>query len=119
MQAKSVWSDTSIPIKLAKQFNLPFPEKGADGLFETVSGEHHAYQVKFRSDWPSLTWGELSTFVGITDHLVNRLLITNCNSIAKELYAARDSILSGAMTLTTPTSRLWRHSDGYFSAIER
>ena len=73
MQAKSVWSDTSVPIKLAKKFRLPFPEKGADGLFETVSGEYHAYQVKFRTNRPSLTWGELSTFVGITDHLDHRL----------------------------------------------
>jgi hypothetical protein len=56
MQAKSVWSDTSIPIKLAKQFNLPFPEKGVDGLFETVSGAHHTYQVQFRSDRPSPVW---------------------------------------------------------------
>ncbi len=46
---------------------------GVDGVFKTVSDEFNAYQVKFRTDHKSITWGDLSTFMGLIDK-VNHLL---------------------------------------------
>jgi len=37
-------------------------DMGADGVIETPLGQYDAYQVKFRSGRPNLTWDELSTF---------------------------------------------------------
>src|ERR1035437_5167204 len=42
-----------------------------------------AYQVKFRTGRPALTWRELSTFIGLTDspHIHSRVLLTNCDEL--------------------------------------
>jgi hypothetical protein len=50
---------------------------GVDGVFKTVSDEFNAYQAKFRKDRVSLTWSELSTFMGLTDKVNQRVLFTN------------------------------------------
>jgi superfamily II DNA or RNA helicase len=50
---------------------------GADGLIRTRSGQFRAYQVKYRTHRKALTWAVLSTFFGITDGSVDRLLFTN------------------------------------------
>jgi predicted helicase len=42
-----------------------------------------AYQVKFRTGRPALTWRELSTFIGLADspHIHSRVLLTNCDEL--------------------------------------
>ena len=47
-------------------------DKGVDGVFATQLGGHHAYQVKFRTGRPSLTWDELSNFIGLVDRVDRR-----------------------------------------------
>ena len=54
---------------------------GVDGVFKTVSNEFNAYQAKFRTDRKSITWGDLSTFMGLTDKVSQRVLFTNSNDI--------------------------------------
>ena len=83
--AKAVWPSSSIPQRLLREYALPVPDKGVDGLVLTASDEHHAYQVKFRTGRPNLTWRELSTFVGISDKTDGRFLFTNCEKLPKEL----------------------------------
>lgn len=80
-QAKVVWSYGDIPRKLKRELSLSENDMGVDGLFETPQGEYNAYQVKFRTGRPPLTWGELSTFFGLTDQVNQRVLVTNCDAL--------------------------------------
>src|SRR2546430_3046991 len=81
-KAKHVWPGASVPHSLRKRLALTIGDKGVDGIFETQLGEHHAYQAKFRTGRPSLTWDELSTFIGLADRVEQRLLFTNCDRFA-------------------------------------
>lgn len=81
-KAKQVWPGASVPHSLRKRLALTIGDKGVDGVFETPLGKHHAYQVKFRTGRPSLTWDELSTFIGLADRVDQRVLITNCDRFA-------------------------------------
>ncbi|NQT37164.1 MAG: Helicase associated domain protein [Planctomycetes bacterium] len=81
VQAQQVWPGDAIPIPVMQQLNLPTGDMGVDGVFRTTLGEYCAYQVKFRSRRPALTWTELSTFMGLTDHVGQRVLLTNCDDL--------------------------------------
>lgn len=81
-QAREVWpGDTMLP-SLQQRLRLPLKDMGVDGVFITTSDETACYQAKFRSGRPSLTWSELSTFFGLADVGVRRLVFTNCDEIA-------------------------------------
>jgi superfamily II DNA or RNA helicase len=45
-------------------------------------GDFVPYQVKFRSNRPALGFNEVASFLGITEKATDRLLITNCDTIA-------------------------------------
>ena len=57
------------------------PGLGADGVYKTWAGHYNAYQSKFRTGRPPLTWQELSTFMGLTDQVGERVLFTNCDDL--------------------------------------
>jgi superfamily II DNA or RNA helicase len=80
-QAREIWAGT-MPPSLQQRLRLPFKDMGVDGVFVTTSDETACYQVKFRSGRPSLTWSELSTFFGLADVGVQRLVFTNCDDIS-------------------------------------
>ena len=65
-QARHVWPSNAVPPSVRKKLALPTPEIGYDGVIETLSGEYHAYQVKFRRS-RALTYQEISTSLGISD----------------------------------------------------
>ena len=78
VQAKTVWPFYTIPIPIKERLSLGTGrEMGVDGIFETHLGQFNAYQAKFRSGRPSLNWTELSTFMGLTDQVEQRVIITN------------------------------------------
>jgi superfamily II DNA or RNA helicase len=81
--AAKVWPFTALPIELLQRLSLLGHDYGIDGVFETTLGQYNAYQVKFRSNRPALTWRELSTFIGLADspHIYSRVLITNCDAL--------------------------------------
>ena len=80
VQAKEVYPFDKIPAPIKRQFRLDTKkDMGVDGFYQTYSGESHAYQVKFRSGRPALTWTELSTFVGLAEKTDKKLIFTNCN----------------------------------------
>lgn len=81
-KAKQVWPGAGIPPSLRQRLALTIGDNGVDGIFETPLGEIHAYQAKFRTGRPSLTWNELSTFIGLADRADQRVLITNCDRFA-------------------------------------
>ena len=81
-QAQQVWPFEAIPLAQRQALSLDTGrDMGVDGTYLTVDGELRAYQVKFRSNRPSLTWDELSTFMGLTDQVSQRVLFTNCESL--------------------------------------
>src|SRR6266496_1815130 len=83
--ATKVWPFSALPIELLQRLNLLGHDYGIDGVFETTLGQYNAYQVKFRSNRPALTWRELSTFIGLADspHIHSRVLITNCDDLPR------------------------------------
>ncbi|MDP2284933.1 MAG: Helicase associated domain protein [Pseudohongiella sp.] len=80
--AKEIWPFEAIPLNQRKKLSLDTGrDMGVDGTYLTIDGELRAYQVKFRSNRPSLTWDELSTFMGLTDQVSQRILFTNCETL--------------------------------------
>lgn len=81
-QAQQVWPFEAVPLAQRQALSLDTGrDMGVDGTYMTVDGELRAYQVKFRSNRPSLTWDELSTFMGLTDQVSQRVLFTNCETL--------------------------------------
>ncbi len=85
--AATVWPLSAAPEEVLQKLSLSEQDYGVDGVFQTLLGHLNAYQVKFRSGRPALTWRELSTFIGLADspHFRSRILITNCDDLASVL----------------------------------
>ena len=80
--AREVWPFEAIPLEQRRALSLDTGrDMGVDGTYLTTDGELRAYQVKFRSNRPALTWDELSTFMGLTDQVSQRVLFTNCEAL--------------------------------------
>ncbi len=82
-QAEEVWPFKSIPSSIKEDLSLGTNQQdmGVDGVYKSTSGEFNAYQAKFRTGRPSLTWREISTFMGLTDNVNQRVLFTNSNDM--------------------------------------
>lgn len=112
-QAKSVWPISSLPLTIKDRFALGLSDVGVDGIFETHLGEFHAYQAKFRTGRPPLTWEELSTFMGLTDRITERLVFTNCNELSEVVtdrrgfYAIRGTDLDRLQAEDFEAIHLW------------
>ena len=85
--AAMVWPLPSVPTGILQTLGLVVQDHGVDGVFETLLGSFNAYQVKFRTNRPALTWRELSTFMGLADstHIHSRVLLTNCDELPSVL----------------------------------
>jgi predicted helicase len=80
--AREVWPFEAIPQEQRRSLSLDTGrDMGVDGTYETKDGELRAYQVKFRSRRSALTWDELSTFMGLTDQVTQRVLFTNSETL--------------------------------------
>ncbi|MDD4880035.1 MAG: DEAD/DEAH box helicase family protein [Gallionellaceae bacterium] len=80
--AREVWPFNAIPMDQRKTLSLDTGrDMGVDGTYQTIDGELRAYQVKYRSRRPALTWEELSTFMGLTDQVSQRVLFTNSDTL--------------------------------------
>ena len=80
--AEEVWPADQVPIAVLQTCRLPIKDMGADGVYKTWAGQYNAYQSKFRTGRPSLDWTELSTFMGLTDQVGERVLFTNCDDLS-------------------------------------
>jgi superfamily II DNA or RNA helicase len=79
-----VWLVGDIPVKIRDDLNLPSDAKGIDGVFRTTLGELVPYQAKFRAN-RRLGFGDVATFLGISENAKDRILITNCDSIQADI----------------------------------
>jgi len=82
-QAEEIYPFKAIPNSIKESLSLGTNQQdmGVDGVYKTASGTFNAYQAKFRTVRPSLTWSEISTFMGLTDNVNQRVLFTNCNDM--------------------------------------
>lgn len=87
--AAKVWPLDAAPLHILQMLSLLEQDYGIDGVFETVLGQHNAYQVKFRAGRKPLTWRELSTFMALADspHIRSRILFTNCDALPAVINA--------------------------------
>ncbi|MSU62652.1 MAG: hypothetical protein EXS31_09675 [Pedosphaera sp.] len=85
--AANVWPLTAVPTQILQTLGLATKDYGVDGVFKTLLGNFNAYQVKFRTNRPALTWRELSTFMGLADspQIRSRVLLTNCEELPSVL----------------------------------
>lgn len=94
LQAANVWLVGQVPLRIRRQLNLPSDSKGIDGIFETRAGELVPYQVKYRTERDVLPYGEVSSFLGITERSCkDRLIVTNARALAKDVES-RDGLRS-------------------------
>ena len=85
MQCAEVFVVKQLPLDITKELNLPNDGKGVDGVYKSFSEISVPYQVKFRSNRPPLSLTEVSTFLGLTERAKDRVLITNCDEIARDV----------------------------------
>ncbi len=86
LKAKNVWVVGDIPLHVRKSLNLPGDSKGIDGVYEDASGNIIPYQVKYRTDKETLPYGEVSSFLGITEEsLKDRVIFTNARNLAADI----------------------------------
>ena len=86
LKAKNVWLVGDIPLKIRKELNLPADATGIDGVYEDASGKLIPYQVKYRTDMYTLPFGEVGTFLGITEESLNdRVIFTNARNLADKI----------------------------------
>jgi len=108
--AAQVWPHGSVPLDTLKQLGLTESDQGVDGVLKTLLGEFDAYQVKFRTNRPALTWRELSTFIGLADspRIHSRVLLTSKprNSISTSTAIDTSRIIRSGRTLCSPQTAL-------------
>ena len=82
-EVAEIWPSKVTPLALLAELALTVNDYGVDGVCKTELGRFDAYQVKFRTGRPALTWRELSTFMGLADstHFQSRIVFTNCNEL--------------------------------------
>ena len=109
--AKQVWPLSTATNQFLASLGLGGQDYGVDGLFQTHLGEFNAYQVKFRSNRPALTWRELSTFMGLADspQIRSRVLFTNCDDLPSVLNERRNFFLHSWLRLGSAGSRRFPH----------
>ena len=80
---ENVYPLASAPQPILEKVNLGTNDYGVDGLAIDSEGRTSVYQVKFRSGRPSLSWREISTFMGLSDseNISSRILFTNCDDL--------------------------------------
>ncbi len=84
-QAADIWPEGTIPLDARRRYALPERITGADGIFRTLSGEIHPYQLLFRPDRPPLGRKEVTPFLELADRVPQPLLFTNCTTLPPPL----------------------------------
>ena len=85
--AEEVWPADQVPLAVLQSYALPPKDKGTDGVYRTLrrSLQRLSVQVPHRST--SAGWTELSTFMGLTDQVGERVLFTNCDDLPEVMDA--------------------------------
>ncbi|MBF0463073.1 MAG: Helicase associated domain protein [Magnetococcales bacterium] len=84
-QAADIWPEGTIPLEARRRHGLPERIPGADGIWRTLSGEIHPYQLLFRPGRPPLGRKEVTSFLELADRVPQPLLLTNCTVLPPPL----------------------------------
>ena len=86
---EKVYLYDEIPVELKYKLNLPSQDKGIDGLIITKDNKNIAFQVKYRSNKETISFGELATFPALTFgtncKLDGGLFFTSCYEVCNEI----------------------------------
>ena len=86
LKAKDVWLVGEVPPSIRTRLNLPADTKGIDGVYEDVAGNLIPYQAKYRTDKDTLSYTEVSSFLGVTEEsLKDRVIFTNARDLASDI----------------------------------
>jgi superfamily II DNA or RNA helicase len=86
LNAKDVWLVGEVPLTIRKRLNLPRGTKGIDGVYEDAAGNLIPYQAKYRTDKDTLSYTEVSSFLGVTEEsLKDRVIFTNARDLASDI----------------------------------
>ena len=86
LKAKDVWLVGEVPLSIRKRLNLPSDTKGIDGVYEDTAGSLIPYQAKYRTDKATLSYTEVSSFLGVTEKsLKDRVIFTNARDLASNI----------------------------------
>lgn len=96
-QAKKVYPQGYVPIKILEKLNMHDEDYGYDGLYITHDDKYIIYQCKFRSDNEKINWqgkNGLSSFVGVSKKVDYYHLISAPSNITKYFLSIDNIILS-------------------------
>ena len=86
LNAKDVWLVGKVPLSIRTRLNLPRDTKGIDGVYEDAAGNLIPYQAKYRTDKDTLSYTEVSSFLGVTEEsLKDRVIFTNARDLASDI----------------------------------
>jgi superfamily II DNA or RNA helicase len=86
LNAKEVWLVGNVPLSIRRRLNLPADLKGIDGVYEDAAGNLIPYQAKYRTDKDTLSYSEVSSFLGVTEEsLQDRVIFTNARCLAADI----------------------------------
>ena len=86
LSAKDVWLVGEVPLSIRTRLNLPRDTKGIDGVYEDAAGNLIPYQAKYRTDKDTLSYTEVSSFLGVTEEsLKDRVIFTNARDLASDI----------------------------------
>jgi len=86
LNAKEVWLVGDVPLSIRRRLNLPADSKGIDGVYEDAAGNLIPYQAKYRTDKDTLSYTEVSSFLGVTEEsLQDRVIFTNARALASDI----------------------------------
>ena len=84
--AKEVWLVGDVPLSIRTRLNLPADSKGIDGVYQDAAGNLIPYQAKYRTDKNTLSYTEVSSFLGVTEEsLLDRVIFTNARGLADDI----------------------------------
>lgn len=86
LRAKEVWLVGNVPLSIRSRLNLPADSKGIDGVYQDAAGILIPYQAKYRTDKDTLSYTEVSSFLGVTEEsLQDRVIFTNARGMAGDI----------------------------------
>ncbi len=122
-RAVEIWPTGQIPPDVRKRLALPENIPGADGLFRSLEGEIHAYQLLFRPNREKPTPNETNQFPALVAQTLQPLFFTNCDLLPnnwkklKNFHCIRGMDLDRLEPRMFQTLRRWLQGAG--AAIER
>ncbi|MBF0215079.1 MAG: helicase associated domain-containing protein [Magnetococcales bacterium] len=122
-RAVEIWPTTPIPPDARRRLGLPETLPGADGLFRSLEGEIHAYQLLFRMERDRPTPGESERFQPLSIHALRPLLFTNADHLnngwkkIKNFHAIRGVDLDRLEPRAFQAIRRWMQGAG--ATVER